>query len=410
MRRTAGARDSALRARYLAEVLRVLYPEGGQEATGQVEFLVIPDQRRPRLLVPVGSGRVAAAAVRRYAEPQSRLARIKRDAVVASLRTGTARLLLRSRVCVPVTSDTIETYLRRALGTDLTLSVHIGPARANRKPVLQLLDADATTLGFAKLGVGPLTRTLVRAETTALDLLAHRRLTTVSVPQVRHAGQWRGHEVLVQSPLPIWEPRVPLGGDRLESAMSEVANLDGVGEATLEDGPYWPHLRERLDAIAAHPDGRVLADAAHDLVDRVGLTPLRYGCWHGDWAPWNMAALADRLLLWDWERFAAGVPMGFDALHYAMQRDLQAGSFSTARASEAVESCVDRAAELLQPFSVTDRFAAHVTALLYLIDLATRYVTDRQAEAGARLGALGTWLLPALIRRVSAVEHPEVVR
>jgi hypothetical protein len=51
-----------------------------------------------------------------------------------------------------------------------------------------------------------------------------------------------------------------------------------------------------------------------------------------------------------------------------------------------------------------------VTALLYLIDLATRYVTDRQAEAGARLGALGTWLLPALIRRVSAVEHPEVVR
>ena len=54
--------------------------------------------------------------------------------------------------------------------------------------------------------------------------------------------------------------------------------------------------------------------------------------------------------------------------------------------------------------------AAHVTSLLYLIDLATRYVTDRQAEAGARLGALGTWLLPALLRRVSAVEHPEVVR
>src|SRR5205085_2823446 len=44
--------------------------------------------------------------------------------------------------------------------------------------------------------------------------------------------------------------------------------------------------------------------------------------------------------------------------------------------------------------------AARVTALLYLDDLATRYLTDKQAEAGARLGVLGSWLLPVLIRRV----------
>ncbi len=41
-----------------------------------------------------------------------------------------------------------------------------------------------------------------------------------------------------------------------------------------------------------------------------------------------------------------------------------------------------------------------LTALLYLVDLATRYLTDRQAEAGARLGVLGTWLLPVLINEV----------
>ena len=38
-----------------------------------------------------------------------------------------------------------------------------------------------------------------------------------------------------------------------------------------------------------------------------------------------------------------------------------------------------------------------------LIDLATRYVTDRQAEAGARLGVLGSWLLPVLVARVEAL-------
>jgi uncharacterized membrane protein len=48
-----------------------------------------------------------------------------------------------------------------------------------------------------------------------------------------------------------------------------------------------------------------------------------------------------------------------------------------------------------------------VTALLYLVDLAARYLADRQAEAGARLGVLGSWLLPVLIARVSALSEAQ---
>src|SRR5439155_1718280 len=81
---------------------------------------------------------LAGAAVRRYGQPQTRLARLKRNAVVAALRTGVSFLLLRDRVRVTgsETPDTFERYLARALGPGLSLSVHIGPARANRKPVL----------------------------------------------------------------------------------------------------------------------------------------------------------------------------------------------------------------------------------------------------------------------------------
>ena len=64
-----------------------------------------------------------------------------------------------------------------------------------------------------------------------------------------------------------------------------------------------------------------------------------------------------------------------------------------------MEATVRAAEELLAPFGVAP-VAREVTALLYLADLAVRYLTDRQAEAGARLGVLGTWLLPVLIRRV----------
>ncbi|GAA1735164.1 hypothetical protein [Luedemannella helvata] len=392
--------DAALRAQYLGEVLDLLYPGAGGEAA---EFLVIPDHRRPRLLVPADDRRIAAAAVRRYARPHSRLARLKRDAVVACLRTGASRLLLRSRVRVAAGTDTIETYLREACGAGLRLSVHIGPARANRKPVLQLLAPDGTTVGFAKLGVGPLTRDLVRRETEALTRLATLPLGEVEVPAVRHAGRWHGHEVLVQSALPVWRSRAAWDPGRLARAMVAVAGAGGVADGDLATSPYWAGLRERLAALGGQSDGAALRRAAHDLVDRAGATRLAYGQWHGDWAPWNMATLADRLLLWDWERFATGVPLGFDALHFALQRDLQATGFAVTRAGATVRDCVDAAPETLRPFGVTDRPTAHATALLYLVDLAARYLADRQAEAGARLGALGTWLLPTLIRRVSGL-------
>jgi hypothetical protein len=89
------------------------------------------------------------------------------------------------------------------------------------------------------------------------------------------------------------------------------------------------------------------------------------------------------------------VPAGFDAIHHELQKRIQ----STGDAADAVEATVARAGELLAPFAVAPE-ARELTALLYLVDLATRYLSDRQAEAGARLGVLGTWLLPVLIRRV----------
>jgi hypothetical protein len=111
-----------------------------------------------------------------------------------------------------------------------------------------------------------------------------------------------------------------------------------------------------------------------------------------------MAGVSDTVLLWDWERFGSGVPVGFDAIHYELQRRIQTSTDATS----AVEATVARAERLLAPFEVAPE-AREVTALLYLVDLAARYLADRQAEAGARLGVLGSWLLPVLIARVSAL-------
>ena len=382
--------DAALRTQYLNEVVELLYPGDGDDT----EYYVVPDARRPRLLVPAGSRRVAAAAVRRYAEPQSRSAKLKRDAVVAALRTGASGVLLRDRLRVAA-EGSIDRHLSEALGRELAVSIHIGPARANRKPVLQLISPDGETFGFAKLGTGPLTQRLVRAETNALIALGRSGLTKLTVPTVLHAGQWNGLQVLVQSALPVWLPRAPLTPRRLAAAMVDIAGCCGYTSGPLVGSAYWTELRGRLAGVQDRPEGVALGAAAELLVQHAGSTTFRYGAWHGDWAPWNMANLTDALLVWDWERFAQGVPVGFDAVHHDLQRRIQ----SSGDAVAAVEATVRQAGELLAPFGVTGD-ARELTALLYLVDLAARYLTDRQAEAGARLGVLGTWLLPVLIRRV----------
>lgn len=393
-------RDAELRTQYLNEVLELLYPApcrtDGTPGTPIAEYLVVPDARRPRLLVPSVSRKVAAAAVRRYAEPQSRTAKLKRDAVVAAVRTGASGFLLRDRIKVTGPfSQSIDGHLSDALGRELAVSVHIGPARANRKPVLQLISPGGATFGFGKLGTGPLTRRLVRAETEALRRLGTAGLTRLKVPAVLHSGQWRDLEVLVQSALPVWEPRAPLTEQRLVGAMMDVAGCCGYSHGTLVGSAYWAELRGRLVAVGDRAEGAALTSAAELLATHAGHHNLRYGAWHGDWAPWNMANLAGALLVWDWERFATGVPVGFDALHHELQQRIQ----STGDAAAAVEATVRKAGELLAPFGVATE-ARELTALLYLIDLAARYLSDRQAEAGARLGVLGTWLLPVLIRRV----------
>ena len=116
-----------------------------------------------------------------------------------------------------------------------------------------------------------------------------------------------------------------------------------------------------------------------------------FGAWHGDWTAWNMARHGDRLLLWDWERFEVGVPIGWDALHHALRSDLDTRPPSVA----VTRQLLARAPELLAPFGVHPR-DAHDIALAYLVHLALRYAGDGQEIAGEPTARVSEWLLPVL--------------
>ncbi|TQS24099.1 hypothetical protein [Microbispora sp. KK1-11] len=241
-------------------------------------------------------------------------------------------------------TDTIETHLSDVLSRRMRVVVHVRPARrANRKPILEAYD-ESGLAGFVKIGDSPRARRLVRYESEVLRMLAGRPLKVVVPPDVLYHGAWRGLEVLMLSPLPVTSRRVP--ARLLASAAREIAAIRPYDEET--------------------DSGEAAA-------------------WHGDFTPWNVAAGADgRLLVWDWERFAVGVPLGFDTLHHFFHRALR-----RMPPPVAARSCLAQAGGLLEPFGV-EVAQARRTAVHYLVALAERHRRDGQEP----LGPPAVWLNP----------------
>lgn len=75
------------------------------------------------------------------------------------------------------------------------------------------------------------------------------------------------------------------------------------------------------------------------------------------------------------------VPVGFAAVHFWLQGAIIRGGIAW-RFSR--RSASTRARPAAWP--------------LYLAEIAARYLQDGQAEVGARLGRIGDWLLPVLMR------------
>jgi len=383
---------------YLLEVAsRMWPPSAGMARTrsrtpGERAFVLIPSADRPHLMVPAGAPRAAAAAVDGFTGHRTGSAGLRSWLLRRALAIGAGEWLLPGRLVVGPEPG-IEAHLATVLGETPLIAMHIGPPRANRKPVLQLLDHGGRLLGFAKIGTGPLTRELVDREAAALHRLAENRPAGIDVPRVLHHGRWRDLDVLVQSPLPVRGSRAP-SPRSLVAAMVEVADGTVQQSVPLDGCGYLGALIAELHAL-----GEAGTALARDLETVRSAGPERQvtlGAWHGDWTPWNCAAGVDgRLLVWDWERYQEGVPRGLDALHHHLQGGLGAGTVSVARATGLIED----APRLLAPFGLGPD-DARLTGVLYLAEIARRYLTDGQAAAGARRGEVGAWLVPAVHQQI----------
>lgn len=381
---------------YLLDVADTLWPgaaparlHGGRAAgVSAPTFLAVPNRRAPSMLLPTAR-RPAAAALRAYGGHASRGAQVRSRLAGAAVGLGLGPVLFRDRLTVTDPDGGITAELRRILGRPVQVAVRGGPPRANRKPVLVVLAPDGAVLAFAKLATTPLAATLVRTEADALRSLAERPLASLRAPRLLDCVAWRGHALLVQEPLPVDGAHV-VSDAALFAAMAELATCQGVRSLPWGASEHASSVRARLARTPQSATTEALSRAV-DALAAHGL-PLPLGCWHGDWTRWNCAASHGTVLVWDWERFATGVPVGFDVLHH----ELQAALARTATPSPAQpRALLATSAGRLAPLGLTVRQAA-VTAVAYLIEIASRYLADDQAAAGARVGSVDAWLQPVI--------------
>ena len=386
------------------ELLEALYPppvrvgaahEQSQRFGDQkVAYTAFPSVERARILVSSGAHHASARAIARQLTGQRRRTRIARRLVSSAARHGVLDRVPRSQVTVTASGDEerFEQRLARALEVPgVHLTIPIGPPRANRKPILQVSDLAGNPLAFVKVGHNPLTRSLVEAEGRSLRVVARSAGNEIEAPRLRAEFEWYGSQVLMMSALQIPTRRLSVADsrDRLEQLAMQIASLEGP----VQRVPWRVHpLRRRLhwafDGLGER--GQPFLAELETLDDDAAMS---VGAWHGDFNPGNFALMSGPCQVWDWERFEGGVPFGFDILHHDLHRWI---TIERVKPEEAADRLLSRSTDLLaDALPPAERL---MTARTYLLTLAERYLRDNQEQAGANLGRVTSWLLPALMR------------
>jgi hypothetical protein len=391
------------RLRYAKDVLGDLFPGTAVNATQKRQdvditrtFALAPTSRHPRLLVPMTPRDAAAGALRAYGGRLTRHARWSyRAAAMAVAATGPAILRGRVTATSPEGRRTagIDDHLSDVLSRPISVAVHLTPDRANRKPIIQALDAGQPhPVAFAKMGVNELTSRLVNEEANALELLAARSLRALVVPTIVHHGEFAGRSVLTLNPLPTWQSgRSPVLTE-VAAAAREVAATAAPRRLPLEDSRYWLEVRRRVEELPRTARAERLTRCVEQMTELLGAVDTTFTASHGDWSPWNMWLTPHGLLVWDWERYETEIPAGFDLLHFRLNEQLVRAPQNR---SDAAFRLIADAPELLEVAGCTTE-SPLAAVLLYLVHIGLRYESDGQAGAGAAVGHLESWLLPAV--------------
>jgi hypothetical protein len=381
---TFGADDPRTRRDGLGWVARAVFPDPrlrltvGDPGPATARYAVIPALAGARFLLPLAGRHVTAASVLAYNALRPAKVRASRAAIGALAWAG-ALGLTRAPVLSVHAADGVELlwdHLAGLLGEPrLHAAIGIRPPDPHHKPTLQLFDDAGRARGYAKIGWNDGTRAMVRAEAATLADLPPAGGDAPWSPRLLLRTTWHHREIAVIEPMPRGVRRVRRPDVPRIAAMLAVARRGGppAARGPLRGSAFLAGWRSRAAGGApaaggAAGAGRALpsVDAAIDALEaRDGGLAMEFGDWHGDWVPWNMARHEGRLIVWDWENRATGVPVGFDLAHQAFQTALSTHGRPAAECAAAVDAALRAYGPALGLDGPRQRFVADA----YLVEL-----------------------------------------
>lgn len=354
-------------------------------------YTMLPSAKNATLLVPTASARVAASTLVRYGSSAKRMTRYRSRALAIIARLGLFRLFPGKLMVVAKSGDgaSLVDHISSELGEPLVASVRLGPARANRKPVLTLMRPNGDVVGYAKVGTSSLTRLRIDQERSALARLANASLTRLVVPSILLDGSWREANYITISP-------IGGGGKRIESVTRDLAARELVlaferQAHALIESKWWRRLAERAKSLDGS-DGVRLVEAIDTITAIAGDWVIEFGAQHGDWTPWNIVTIGERTHAWDWEQFGESVPVGLDQFHYSYHSAVTGDGLSP---GAALEHLRQESTSLVAVHDIP-RDRSTLLCALFVVSTGERFLTDRQEAAGSRKGPPRDWLFPAL--------------
>lgn len=381
----------------LVQTLECLFPQTdvaiARVTPDAQSFRLVPGRRHPRMVVPAGNRSAAADALVRPSAGDTIRTAAPRQLLSTVLAAGLGPLTmpygltLRKAAGAP---DSIADYLAAVLGHPVLLSITVGSARANRKPILNVHSPSGAEVGFAKIGLNPLTNQLVTFESMVLDQLAGATMGAFTLPRTLHSGFWRGNSVLLMSAL---RPDKRRQGGIPHEAAAAIFQSAPVTYAAIAESQWLASLEQQIAPLRDVPGNRLPA-LLENYRKVFGDVEIPFGAWHGDFGPWNLAHTASVPMIWDWERYSDPVPAGIDVVHYTAHQKLRLpGDHATAHSTLAGVSA-DAVAKVLADSAVLvhpDPQQIQAILIGYLLTIATRFTVDGLSAEGAPVRALAQW-------------------
>lgn len=303
--------------------------------TGVRRFAVAPSMEDPRLFVPLGDRKVAAAALRLYA-PQRFSAKLKHRVAWLATRTGFGWWYRDEMIVANRQGTPFDQLLRRMFGSaSIPVAISTGTPSPRRTPKIAILDAAGGLRAHAKIALTEKTRLLLENEAWLLAGMADIPAAAPFVPALLMQGEIEGTFTTIQQGLP-GTPDSPPFGNRHRQFLESLS----IGRPKFAiDAAFVSNLSARMSRFPYQVEN--LWETLERATRILARTPIRQTVTHGDFAPWNLRRSDGAIYALDWEYGSLdGLPL-LDEIHFRLQTGLLVRSWSPQRACEMLISFVN---------------------------------------------------------------------